>query len=487
MKAKGHQINILIIPLVPWTLKSLSNLNDLNPTVLYNLDILIFNAQTNEAEFFIYHHYKGSKLEKRSTTNFSGTFKNRNTNMQQRPLKVLGPKTNNLQGIQVIANQTLSIITSYLNASTIFSFWDPTQNLLFADCYEKLVSHEVDVCLCIDSYLPSPLNGVDYVSLEQPEEIMILVNQKAFDISLDIFLQPYDTTFWVFYVLQFLFCVVLWSIIYKIYDWVHGILTVERNVVLILVESSINASISFKTKTLVEKFLFGSHIIFNFIVLTAYSSLLVSYLLNATGTEMNTIKEFKDANMTLLRKGGDVVFTVKYAARGIKSITDFNRVYINNSLQPLSDPKYGYSLTKTLARHFLNSKQHLVQSEKRLHMLKEPLYSYDLVLPISDSLMITHELENLMMRVRQSGLDHYWRTCLAYFNLEYETQKNIQDKLSDVKYLRMKDLSIIFKCFLWAMFASILVFVCECIVFKINEFLETLEAYENYLSLGFEF
>lgn len=195
--------------------------------------------------------------------------------------------------------------------------------------------------------------------------------------------------------------------------------------------------------------------------------MIISSLLNPVSNEMTTLREFKNAHMRVMCLPSNsryqvtkiINMNVLWGASTTKPNRYYEEIFKNNSLNPTSDPKYGYCMTKSHALRYLSSKKYLFESKFKFYVLKERLYNIDKIFPISDRLLVRNDLDLLMLKLRQHGLMQHWINS-ANRKVIYESQRNMA-QLNVMQLIAMKELEIIFWCLFIALILCLIVFLCE--------------------------
>lgn len=430
------------------------------------------NSDTNTTDLIILQQHKAQILENRKS-NYSGAFIDRNFNWHKKVMRVLAPgnHSDEYKTVDMMQNYYIlqfQIIANYLNASLEFKSSVVGGISFYHECYIELQKNTIDMCLNIHFYDSFNLKNLDQVSIQERENTLILVPENT-ELNLSIFFQPFDHYIWIFMIVELLISVVSWTFLFKIDDSIHCRKGNHHHVLLALIELTIKAGVSKKSHKNIQKWLYGSQILFNFVITTCYSSAIISCMLNPKFDQIDSLKQFRDRNMSLV-----IPNYMRY-----KSIFEYQNIklkvnssstckssrckiyYLNNNRN------FGFLMRKKEANRYLNSKEYLFGNEPNYHKMKEKQIENPTIFPVSSNLRLTEMLQILMMWIDQFGLRRRWDTMVNMHD-ELVTQKNLAIKSSEVRQITMKELSVIFWYFFFALLSGFVVFICEHLYFSFN-------------------
>lgn len=472
---KSPRMHLLIVPLFPTSVEKLE-MYCKNFSSGMNIEFLIMNEATDTIDLIIFHQHKHQRFENRKS-NYSGVYTDRNLNWHLKPLRILAPGNHSLyyRNAEIMQNYDLlqfEIIANFLNATLKFQHTINNGMNFFIECDIRAEKKSLDMCLNTHSQDIFNTKYLENVFTQEVEGFVVLVPKNPL-LNLNIFFQPFDQTFWKFMLAQLIISAIAWTVFFEVHKCIHGKVKTEHKILLSLTELTISAAVSKKADSNILKWLYGSQILFNFIITTCYSSSIISCMLNPNYHYIDSIEQFKENNMTLIVKS-----SIQYNIRMFKmeNVSIKVNTSIKSRISPMSKLYYlnkvnlniGFLLSKKNADRYLNSKEYLFGNVAKYHIMKQVPPSILTALPIASELRLTESLQILMMHIDQSGLRRRWDT-LVNMQEEIATQKNLVIKSNEVQLITVKELSIIFWYLSITLLISFIVFLSELIYYWIKQ------------------
>lgn len=211
-------------------------------------------------------------------------------------------------------------------------------------------------------------------------------------------------------------------------------------------------------KTLLKKILVTSIMTFSFFLMSSYKSILITNIIesNVENSDFKTLAELLTTNKNLkfhvtddLR--ADIIFFMDEELK--KRLIPFD-VESNNTrpFENIVDFDNCYILTETDAHLFLNSERNYKGNELRMYLLKEKLFFSLKSISISSESHLEEKLNDLVLRVSESGIAKYWGVLSQITDLkaQLQTQREIESiqniKINFKIFGKMLNLYVIFIC-----------------------------------------
>lgn len=223
-------------------------------------------------------------------------------------------------------------------------------------------------------------------------------------------------------------------------------------------------------KTLLKKILVTSIMTFSFFLMSSYKSILITNIIesNVGNSDFKTMAELLTTNKNLkfhvtddLRE--DIIFFMDEELK--KRLIPFD-VESNNTrpFENIVDFDNCYILTETDAHLFLNSELNYEGNELRMYLLKEKLFFSLKSISISSESHLEEKLNDLVLRVSESGMAKYWGILsqTTDLNVKLQTRREIES---------IQNITINFKIF-GKILNLYVIFICiSTIVFFLEVFI----------------
>ncbi|CAO1372535.1 unnamed protein product [Diamesa tonsa] len=424
----------------------------------FNTGFMILNNETNNAEYYDFDKFADGKLINR-TGNYSGIFNDKNTNWMRNSIRVSAqhdPPTTVIENgkMEGFDGKFLDVICRQLNAT--YNLIDINKYPKIVFCTDSLAKDGADLCLNTDNYVKRYLKNTEIVNLNIYDEISVLVPADTV-INGNTYFRPFDDITWKALIANILISVVVWKILFYIYYRLKK----EENVTDVtfnMVELTLTASVAKEPRNKMESIFIISLAVFNFIILVAYSSVLISSLLDPKFENIDTIDQLREANLSFVADKS--IITSVYGDMKLLNITKKLLVQEDHYFTEAMTDKFAYIMTKRLAYQYLNSHKNLFEDEIKLHEMKEHFAVVERSIKIHSSLKLGDSIAMIGLRIREAGLDTHWR-AMSELKINYLTKKNIHDKLALTQYVGMDELHFMFWFLIVGWLCALTIFLLE--------------------------
>lgn len=429
---------------------------------------MILNNETNNAEYYDCNKFDDHKIVNR-TGNYSGIFEIKNKNWMGKSLRISAlhdpPTTIVDNGIMKgFDGYFLGIICHKLNATynIIEGIYHPT---IF--CTDALSKSKADLCMNTENYVKRNLKNNEIINLNINDEVSVLVPANTV-IDVDTYFRPFDGVTWKAMIANIFISVLVWKILFFIYYRIKK----EENVTDVtfnIIELTLTASVAKNPRNKMEAIFIMFLAVFNFVILVAYSSVLISSLLDPKFDNIDTIDQLRDANFTFV-VDNNIVTTIFNA---MKNHNLSNKLLIKEDhyfAEEMTN-KYAYLLSKRLAYQYLNSYKHIFEDQIKLHELKEHFSSVEKSIKTHSSLKLGDIITMVSLRIREAGLDNHWK-AMSDLTINDLTKQNIHDKLAATQYVGMDELHFMFWFLIVGWLCALTIFLLEYVLQFIMKILQ---------------
>ncbi|CAO1302014.1 unnamed protein product [Diamesa serratosioi] len=461
---KSH-VFILIVPLQPISPRSIINFNITNG---FNTGFLILNNETYNAEYYDYNKFAQHKMVNR-TGRYEGIFQSKNNNWMGKSIRVSAlhdPPTTIVENgkLKGFDGYYLDLICQQLNATydIVEGNFHPT-----VICSNSLSFDLADLCMNTDSYVKRHLRHNEIINLAMYDDVSVLVPANTV-INVSTYFRPFDDVTWKVLIANIFMSVVVWKILFYIYYRIRK----EKNITDVtfnIVELTVTASVAKEPQNKMEAIFISFLGVFNFIILVAYSSVLISSLLDPKFVNIDTIDDLRASNLTFVADFN--ILTTIYEPMHHLNLTAPLLMKEDKHFTGEITNDYAFVLTKNRAYHYLNSHKHIFYDKIKLHEMKEHFYSVERSIKVHSKLKLGDIIAMLSLRIREAGLNDYWKG-INELTMNRLTKKNINDKLAVTHYVGMDELHFMFWFLMIGWLCALTIFLLESSLYFIKKKLQ---------------
>jgi hypothetical protein len=299
-------------------------------------------------------------------------------------------------------------------------------------------------------------------------EIRVLVPKAGFVSSFQLFLQPFSIKVWITLIVVFMTLGWSWHRLNRRYSKKKltrteiGFQITRMQITQEFNLASIVVPLRFK-RVFVIGFIFWS-----FVLSQAYQSVMIANLLEPFSyPEINTIEK--------LNESGINIYTPKIYFRLVNVISPIasTNFIVNDTKYELAlkhefEPNTAYVMSNTDAYSVIYSEKNIKNGRPIMHLMEEVLTYAPQSYTVDKKLPLKEEIDDIIGRIKASGIDQYWKT-LAFGRAEIRYKQKLAQ--TPQPSLKLKQFESAFKVLLIGHMLALIVFILELIWARMQRFL----------------
>jgi ribosomal protein S17E len=300
-------------------------------------------------------------------------------------------------------------------------------------------------------------------------EVRVLVPKAKLASSLKLFLQPFSIKVWITLIVVFMTLGWGWHRLNRRYSKKKltrteiGFQLTRMQITQGFNLASIIVPLRFK-RVFVIGFIFWS-----FVLSQAYQSVMIANLLEPfSNTEINTIKQLNKSSLTIYTSQTYFLLANEVLPNMINLKVNTKK-YVS-ALKHEFEPNTAYVMSNIDAYSIIYSEKNIKNGRPIMHLMEEVLAYAPQSYVINKKLPLKEEIDDIIGRIRASGIDQYWKT-LAFGRAEVRYKQKLAQ--TPQPSLKLEQFGYAFKVLFIGHTLAFIVFIFELIWARLRPFVNT--------------